>query len=171
MPRITSGTIRIYTFKEGMLSAVAHDLRLTLKRFRANVDGDRVDAVFFAETIVCDGVIKGGRLDERALSAKDKDKVRSHMQGDVLQTSRYAHVTFEGKGRRNDGSLVVEGQLKLVGKERPIALELTEAEGELRGSVELVPSQWGIKPFSALAGTIRVQDRVRVEVAFPAPAG
>jgi hypothetical protein len=34
----------------------------------------------------------------------------------------------------------------------------------LVGELELAPSQWGIKPFRALGGTLKVQDRIRVAV-------
>jgi hypothetical protein len=34
----------------------------------------------------------------------------------------------------------------------------------LTGELEIVPSHWGIKPYRALGGTLKVQDRIRVAI-------
>src|SRR5882724_5703092 len=40
--RRANGTIQIFTFKEGVLSAVAHDLRIRLESFAVTLDGTAV---------------------------------------------------------------------------------------------------------------------------------
>ena len=59
----------------------------------------------------------------------------------------------------------VEGELELRGERRPIAFELTPAgDGRLTGSVVVRQSEWGMKPYSALFGTLKVADEVEVSV-------
>ena len=68
-----SAEVRIFTYKEGLLSAVAHDLQLEATRFEIQVADDRsIVATFEPGSIrVLDAMIDG-RLSPGTLSAKDK---------------------------------------------------------------------------------------------------
>jgi hypothetical protein len=169
--RISKGEIHLFTYKEGLLSKVAHDLRLTVKRFRVVIDGSTVSADFFPETIQVDGAINGDVLDERALSAKDKEKIRSTMAGTVLRVSQHAKISFAGTVRPQNGGFIARGALTLIGKSHDIVVPIERDGADLVGNVEFQPSQWGIKPYSALGGAIRLQDRLVVSFRVPAPEG
>ena len=74
---------------------------------------------------------------------------------------------------RVDGDrLAVTGDLTLVGTTRPIAFELSLAGGRVTGAAVLRQTDWGIKPYTALFGALKVADEVRVEIdcALPQPA-
>ena len=58
----------------------------------------------------------------------------------------------------------VSGELELVGRRHPVTFELTGADGRVTGNTTLTQSDWGIKPYSALFGTLKVLDDVAVEV-------
>ena len=61
----------------------------------------------------------------------------------------------------------VEGDLTLVGKTAPIAFDVAVGDdGTLSGSAVVKQTDWGIKPYSALFGALKVADEV--EVAFDA---
>ena len=62
------------------------------------------------------------------------------------------------------GTVRVRGTLELVGRSAPLELTLRARDGRLVGEVEFKPSRWGIKPYKALAGAIKLQDRVKVRV-------
>ena len=47
-----------------------------------------------------------------------------------------------------------------------ITLTVREADGRWRGQIELVPTRWGIQPFKALLGAIKLEDRVVVRFDF-----
>ena len=58
-----------------------------------------------------------------------------------------------------------------AGQTRPVTLDLTGSpDGRLKGSIAVVQSQFGIKPFSAMMGALKVKDEVEVsfDVALPA---
>ena len=169
MTRITKGTIHLFTYKEGVLSAIAHDLRLTVNRFRIQLDGDDFTAVFMPDTIVVDGAVKNGALDERALSEKDKGKIRATMQGEVLRSSQFAKISYAGKVAHEGVVLIARGDLELAGKKRPLQVTMRRTTGRVSGEVEIKPSEWGIKPYRALGGTLKLQDRVRVTFDLPDP--
>lgn len=160
----TDGTIQVFTFKEGLLSKVAHDLRLTLTRFEITRDGDAVRGRFWPETLEVDGAMRGGRLDPGGLKPKDKRDIHQNMTRKVLQTSRHPVVELDAT---RDGARL-QGQLTLNGRTQPITCAVSEAGGRLTGRVTLVPSRWGVQPFKALMGAIKLQDRV--EISFDLPA-
>ncbi|MCA9561343.1 MAG: YceI family protein [Myxococcales bacterium] len=166
MDTLTDGTIHVFTFKEGLLSKVAHDLRLSLSRFEIRLDGDAVEATLWPASLAVDGAVENGRLRPDGVSGKDKNDIHGNATGPkILDVARHPTVEFRG-ARRGDR---VEGTLRLAGREAPLAFPVTEADGRAAGSFELVPSRWGIKPFKALMGAIRLQDRVQVvfDVALP----
>ena len=50
------------------------------------------------------------------------------------------------------------------GKSKPLTFALAESLGTLTGSAEIKQSDWGIKPYSALFGALKVDDEVKVVV-------
>lgn len=168
MTRITKGDVRLFTYKDGFLSAIAHDLQLTVKRFRVEVRDDAVSGFFMPESIVVDGAVKDGKIDPRALSDKDKAKIRTTMASEVLRTSEFGKVSFSGTVSREGLALVARGELELVGRRVEIEVPMRQKGGTVTGDVEIQPSRWGIKPYRALGGTLKLQDRVRVTFALPA---
>ena len=170
--RISKGDVHLFTYKDGVLSRIAHDLRLSVRRFRVVVDGTTVRGEFFPETIQVDGVMRDGVLDARTLAPRDIDKIKSTMASSVLRVSQFARITFEGvvRPQGGDGSFVAKGKLTLVGKSVDIAVPLTIREGRATGALEFAPSAWGIKPYSALGGTLKLQDRVGVAFDVEVPA-
>ena len=63
----------------------------------------------------------------------------------------------------SDG-LSVTGDLTIRGTARPVAFDLSLADGRVRGTAVLKQTEWGIKPYTALFGALKVADEVRVEI-------
>ena len=157
-------TIHIYTYKEGLLSKLAHDLRLTVTRFEIDARGTEVTASLQAGSVRVDGVMKDGRLLRDQLSPSDLGKIRDNMLRDVLRAGEHPEVRFVGRTASREPPFALSGELTLGGSTQPFATMLTLRGERLVGDAEIVPSQWGIKPFRALGGTLRVQDRVRLRI-------
>ncbi|MCA9693050.1 MAG: YceI family protein [Nannocystaceae bacterium] len=167
-------TLRVFTFKDGLLARLAHDLQLTLGRFRIARDGDAVTGTFWPETLMVDGAVKRGAIDHGALSESDRAKILESMRADVLHTRAHPEISFQGQLAVDGATCKVRGALTLVGQTKPVEARLALAGGRIRGEIELVPSRWGIRPFKALAGAIKMQDRVLVTIDAPwepGPAG
>jgi polyisoprenoid-binding protein YceI len=58
----------------------------------------------------------------------------------------------------------VEGDLTLLGRTRPIAFDVTVADGTLHAVAVVTQTDFGIKPYSALFGALKVADEVKVEL-------
>lgn len=162
-------TIHVFTFKDGLLARLAHDLRLTLRRFELRRDGQTVTGRFWPESLTVDGAVKSGHVDPSSLSDGDKAKIHANMTDEILHTARDPEVSFKGTLR---GTSTIEGELTLAGRTCPISATIHNQDGRLRTEVTLVPSRWGIPPYKALAGAIKLQDRVLVALDLPSdPTG
>ncbi len=158
----------VFTFKEGVLARVAHDLRLSVREVEGSLIGGRVSAKLQVKSLVVDGVAHGDEVDHGALSEHDRRKIQETIATEVLRTDVHPQVSFEGSARVIDARHIrIEGRLSLRGVSQPCDLELrASGDGELIGETTFAPSRFGIAPYKALAGAIRVADRVKVRVAI-----
>ncbi|MFH1132022.1 MAG: YceI family protein [Pseudomonadota bacterium] len=170
--KIDQGTIRVFTYKEGMLARLAHDLRLTLSKFEIEIDGKNISATFWPESFSVDGTIVDEQVRSDKLKKKDCTEILENMHTQVLHSDGFPTACLHGQiSQKGNDRAVVEGTLELVGQKRLVEIQVRRDMGRIKGSVELVPSRWGIKPFSALLGAIRVQDRVLICFDLLEPVG
>jgi len=162
--------IEVFTYKDGLLARLAHDLRLSLARFEIVREGDEIRGRFWPGSLTVDGAVgRGGAVDARALSAGDRRKIAGNIAEHVLDLARFPEVSFVGKLVAGEqGTHTVDGTLTLVGRGVPLRVAVRAAGGRLSAEVPLVPSRWGIAPYRALAGAIKLQDRVLVKLDLPA---
>jgi hypothetical protein len=158
-------TIHVFTFKAGLLARVAHDLRLTLRQYEIKVHARRVHAFAVAESLAIDGVMTPSGLDTRTLSAKDQRSILETVHGEILLSRRYPRIELEGSIQTlADNRHTFSGELRLRDRTRPIKTELIRSGDTLQASFELKPSDFGIAPYKALGGAIKLEDRVRVSI-------
>lgn len=158
------GTLHIFSFKEGVLSAVAHDLRMRLDGFRATLDGDRVQAEFEWKRLVVEGPVVDGALRANDYDAGKRAEVEKAMHADVLCTQKYPKGAFSGTASPEGDGFRVSGELELAGRKAPLAFDVKRRDGTYTADFELAPSRWGIAQYKALLGAIRLKDRVRVQL-------
>ncbi|MDH5670566.1 MAG: YceI family protein [Myxococcales bacterium] len=160
-------TIRVFTFKAGFLARVAHNLRLTLERFKLEVTSKRIEGHFDLTSLRVEGAMAGGQLAPGALSADDRRTIERNMAEEILHLSRWPRAHFRGALAEGSATrLRVDGALELHGVTADISCHLELGE-RLRGKVELRPSRWGIPPYRAMAGALKLQDRVEIEIDLP----
>jgi polyisoprenoid-binding protein YceI len=164
---LTAGECRLYTLREGALAAVGHDLALRASRWSVDLRRDagvvtaRVDATSVA--VLC--AQRGGRDDPGALSAADREKIDRAARVDVLRADRFPEVVFEGRWEGESPATVV-GTLALCGVTRPLTVRLARSPAGLVCTATVHQPTWGITPFRAMLGALRVQPDVRVEWAL-----
>jgi hypothetical protein len=81
-----------------------------------------------------------------------------------MRVSDHPEVRFRGTTTTKQAPFVIEGTLEMFGNVRPLRILLNTRNKRLLGEVELAPSQWGIKPYKALGGALKLQDRVVISV-------
>jgi polyisoprenoid-binding protein YceI len=158
--------IQLFTYKAGLLATLGHDLEFTLGVAELTLEMARIRGRFQLSSLRVEGAIRRGRLDAHALDAKDKHEIE-RTAGEILQSREYPEAILEAEvAARSGDRFAVRGELTLRGQTRPIAFDV-HAGPVLHTSIELTPSRWGIAPHRAFGGALKLQDRVRVQVALP----
>jgi hypothetical protein len=157
-----SHRVLVFTFKEGLLARMAHDLRLHVEKFTISRESNEVIAKFDPGSLVVDGVMHDGGLVRDELGERDRNKIQDNIRGEVLHTQKHPRIEF--RGHIELPQLRVVGELSLAGVRRPLTIMATRDRDRVRATVNLRPSDFGIEPFKALGGAIRLQDRVKVEL-------
>jgi YceI-like domain len=156
----------VFTFKEGLLSSVAHDLRIAVTRFVIEVEGAGVTARFDTDSLRVDAPMKNGVEDPGALSASDKDKIAAQIREEVLHSRRFPHATFRSTSMapRVDGGYDLTGDLTLHGVTRRVQAQSRLLEGRQEVELSLHQPDFGIAPYKAMLGALKVHPDVKVRV-------
>lgn len=163
-----SAETHVYTFKEGLLSAVAHDLKIKVTRFSLKIEKGAVEARWDAGSLVVDSVMRDGH-EATGLGQRDFDKIAHTIADDILEARRHPEIRFQARDVSVAGErAAIRGQLTLVGRTRPLTVEARLAGGRWVAEVVLHQPDFGIKPYSAMFGTLKIKPDVKVRVSVPA---
>ena len=108
--------------------------------------------------------MKDGQQNYDALKEKDKADIEEATFKDVLHPSKYPIINFRSSNiHEKDGVYHVKGELTLHGVTRPIEFDAKTTTGnDLKGKVTLAQKDFGIKPYKALLGTLKVKNEVNI---------
>ncbi len=156
-------TLRVHTFREGMAQKVGHDLIIEVGDWQATVEvneNGEPQAITLEANPSSLQVLEGHR-GVKPLTDKDRADIRSNIDQKILIGSP---ISFGSSGvELRDGRLVVRGDLTIARVTRPAAFELDMvADGSVRGTVLVTQSEWGIKPYRAFMGALKVRDSVEI---------
>ncbi len=165
------GSLQVHTFREGMAQKVGHDLIIGVERWEATVEVGQ-DGAPAAITLDADAEslrVREGVHGLKPLSDKDLKDIHEGIDDKVL---RKQPITFRSSSvGHSDGRLTAAGELTMVGTARPANFEVGLGDdGRVTGKLNVVQSEWGIKPYKALMGALKVRDDVEIvlDVALPA---
>jgi hypothetical protein len=159
-----STRIAVRTFAEGLFARLAHDLEIVAN----DVSGEAVDEPAAATLVVAvqglrvGGVVRGGKVNDRTLSASDRadidQRMRDALGGDevrVAATLAGPRATLEVRTPRGEQSVSVAVEVQ---REPSGALQV-------RGECTLSLAALGVPPVRGPAGAFRLADRVEVHFA------
>ncbi len=98
----------------------------------------------------------------QALGEDDKVEIKQTIEDEVLGTQpiEFRSTAVEAL---DGGRLRVSGELTMNGNTHPLDFVLEVGpEGQVSGRATVTQSEWGIKPYSGLFGTLKVRDEVEV---------
>jgi polyisoprenoid-binding protein YceI len=161
--------VTVFTFKEGLLSKMAHDLRIAVGRFEIAFEPEAVRATFDPTSLTVVSPVRDGRDAPGLLSDRDLRSIEDTIRRDVLESRRFHSIRFTGAATSHgDDARTVEGTITLHGIDRPLRVDLHRNAGRWLSRVELDQRDFGITPYKAMLGTLRIQPRVLVELSLPA---
>lgn len=159
---------RVSVFREGALSRVGHDVMLRFGKLSLEIgDDDAMKAEFDVASLEVVGALEHGKVRPHVLSAKDQRDIAGNVRK-VLQPERYPKAKFEStEVEATDDGYRISGMLSLCGRTRRLDLVARRREGKAVVETTLQQPDFGIKPFKALLGALRIQPGVRVEMSVP----
>jgi len=160
----------VFSFRDGLLARLAHDLKMQVERFSIEFDEEsrKIQATFDPSSLQVVGAQIDGQDDPSTLSKGDKKKIYDNITKDVLRVRKHPEIQFEStEVASRGGGYSVEGQLQLYGHSRAIHANV-RAEGD-RWVTEVTIHQpdFGIKPYTAALGALKVKPDVRVRISVP----
>jgi len=152
-----NATLTVQTRRGGAAAKVGHDLLLLVTRWEGTLeagdDGPTAAALTADSTSLRVQRGEGGMM---ALSDDDKANIHQTIDDEVLKRADIAFRSTSIDGSR------VQGELTIGSTTKPIELEL-EIDGEsVSATIAVTQSNWGMKPYSALFGALKVHDDVIV---------
>jgi hypothetical protein len=155
-----NGTLEVHTGKAGAAAKAGHNLRMQVGSWRATIDLAAPLATLTADSRsfrVVEG--SGGVM---PLGDEEKAAIPQTINEEVLKGTP---IEFRSTQMEVDGEHVdVQGDLDVLGTRQPVRFALEIADGHIRGSARIKQSDWGMKPYSALFGTLKVADEVEIAV-------
>jgi polyisoprenoid-binding protein YceI len=173
----------VFVGKAGFFSVLGHDHEIGIKSFIKSFSG-RIDVPQLGASggsLEIDIETKSFVVLDKEASEKDRAKIFNAMHNDVLESEKFQKITFRsvsvsdlkptGEGSY---SLTLNGDLTLHGVTKRIAIPatVTITPEQLRavGKYTLKQTDYGIKVYSAGAGTVKVKNEVVVNFNIVAKA-
>ena len=155
--------LAVRTERAGAAAKAGHDLVIHVTAWEAvlqvaeDPSGTSMELTADAESL---RVIEGtGGI--QALGEDDMANIHQTIDDEVLKRQ---DISFRSTSVEADGeTLRTRGELTIVGNTQPVELDLAGGgDGELSGSAVATQTAFGMKPYSALFGALKVKDEVRV---------
>ncbi|MBF0386911.1 MAG: YceI family protein [Candidatus Omnitrophica bacterium] len=169
----TTAACYIYTFKKGLLSALAHDLKIQVFKFEIKTTGStkdtadwkNIEARFDAASLRTVCAMKDGARSPAKLSDQDKRDIDRNIINAVLHSQEFPGITFRSSSitRRKSG-VVIKGALTICGQTRTITLPVQELNTCYRSELVIDQRDFGIQPFSALMGAMQIKPEIIVRI-------
>jgi hypothetical protein len=146
-----------------MAQKVGHDLVIDVGDWEATVvvDGEGTPTAIALRADPRSLRVLDGRGSAKPLTGRDRDEIHSAIDRKIL---RGHPIVFESSGTElAAGRLEVRGELTIAGSARSVTFQLElSGDGRVTGTLPVIQSQWGITPYRAFMGALKVRDHVEV---------
>ena len=160
-----NASLSVQTGRAGAAAKAGHDLviRVTSWTGALEVGEDPVQASIELTADATSLRVQRGTGGIKALGDDDKANIQQTIDDEVLERQDIAFRSTRVQSPVGGGEISVEGELTLVGRTHPIAFDLVVGDdGTLSATAVVTQTRWGMKPYSALFGALKVLDDVEV---------
>ncbi len=161
-----SGRLLVHTTRTGLGAKAGHDLSIEVTSWHARATVDPATPANSSVTVEVDAdsfEVREGTGGVKPLTDADRAEIKKTL-GKILNTAQHPTITF--RSRRVDGSagsFTCDGELTIMGVTRPVLVEGRVADGRVVGGASVVQSRWGIRPYSAFFGALKLSDEVKID--------
>ncbi|MEU5882745.1 YceI family protein [Spirillospora sp. NPDC047279] len=164
------GRLLLTTSRSGLGRRAGHDLTIEATRWSATaVVGAEPGSSSVEVEVEVDGLeVREGTGGVLPLSDGDREEIGKNLRK-VLQSGRHPTIVFRSTAVEGTAAaFTVTGELTVAGRSGPLTVEAAESDGRLRGGATVRQSRWGVKPYSAFFGALKLADDVGVTFDLPA---
>jgi polyisoprenoid-binding protein YceI len=169
----------VRTHREGLGARVGHDLVIEATRWagRVSIEGGEPPRGHVEVRVDARGLeVREGLGGARPLTDRDRQEIKVNIEEKVLHADRDAELRFTAEQIVvRDGHAHLDGDLTIGGQTRPAGVEVDlepAADGlHARGAARIRQTDFGIKPYSAMMGMLKVSDQVDVDFDVRLPPG
>ena len=157
---LTRSTVTVRVFKSGLFRVFADDHVIEAPLTDGSLDDSAAPNVRIAIDV------RGMRVLDPGLSAKDRREVQTRMMGpEVLDADRFQQIRFRSATieKVDADRWSVRGELEVHGQTHPVTVAVVRAQGHYKGSTSLKQSEFGIMPISIVGGTVKVKDEIKID--------
>jgi polyisoprenoid-binding protein YceI len=161
-----SGRLLLRTGRTGMGRSAGHDLTIEAARWEATAEIVPADPAASSVAVTVDAAsleVREGTGGLKPLTAGDRADIEGTIRGKILRTDRHPQITFRSsRVTGTPAEFTIEGDLTIMGVARPVTVRAAVAGDRLRGGATIAQTAWGIKPYSAFFGALRLADEVEI---------
>lgn len=162
------GQIILRTFRDGLAATAGHDLTIEATRWSGELDvNDDLSPAGLDVTIDLGAlVVREGTGGIKPLSDRDRREIAVTTRK-VLGSDRYPEAVFTANTftAASGGGGEISGTFTLRGTARPLRLRVSETGPDrYHAEARVIQSDYGIKPYTAFLGALRVRDAVDVAI-------
>jgi polyisoprenoid-binding protein YceI len=168
-----NGTLSVQTKRGGAAAKAGHDLLIEVGAWQGTLQlaDDRAASSVALTADAGSMRVREGTGGMTKLGEDDKAGIATTIDKDVLKGTTIAFESSAVRANADGRGFEVDGELELRSRRAPVSFALTLDEGgHLTGTATIKQTDWGIKPYSALFGTLKVADEVQVAVDAQLPA-
>jgi len=164
----SNSTLHLRTSREGMAAKVGHDLLIGFDEWSGSITVDGDDAANAAAEVEIEMAslrVLEGTGGVAALTPDDsRDIVGTATK--LLDVAKHPTATFRSTRVSPVGTgATIDGDLTLRGATETVTLEVTQThDSAWQASATVIQSVFGIKPYRAFFGALKLADAVAVEV-------
>jgi hypothetical protein len=162
-----NATLTVQTGRGGAAAKAGHDLTLLVTAWEAMLEaGEGPGATSMELTADASSLrVQKGSGGMQALGDDDKDNIHQTIDDEVLERQDIVFRSTGVKAASDGGGLSVQGDLTLAGATHPVEFDLAVGDdGTLSATAVVTQTRWGMKPYSALFGALKVLDDVEVSL-------
>lgn len=162
------GRLALLTTRDGLAAQAGHDLTIEISKWSAELEvaNDHTATGLTVRVDLSSLAVRTGTGGVKPLTDRDRREI-AFTARKVLGTERHPEAVFSASRFEPgpDGGGAVDGTLTLGGTTRPVRLDVSRTgPGVYQATGTVRQSEFGIKPYSAFLGALKVSDAVGIAV-------
>ena len=158
-------TLSVRTKRTGAAAKAGHDLLIHVTSWRATLaigeDGGETSAELVADSTSLEVIEGTGGV--QALGEDDRANIGQTIEDEVLEGKEIQFRSTRAEPDADGERIDFEGELTIGGATHPVGFGLTISDdGAISAGAVVKQTDWGIEPYSALFGALKVRDEVEV---------